>query len=141
MEKNTEEIQSSIYKFNERIDEIDFEMGKIKQKIEKYVEAKQKISNAMDCVSYFYRRKIGRLDSIDDNYGRCNGSLGKNYRSIFNSRKEKIVCDRYSNIYDCIESNIKYADDKIADLEVEKKIINHKIMVLQEDIDNLENKM
>ncbi len=117
---NKYELRVKINRAQNEIGELHYNIQRLYDRRYEYEAEKRKAYSLISYTEDYYTKKQNRIRALEGVNGRANNTMLAKLTELFTYEGMKAIIDGYDYIADCIQNNIRIADDKIK--EAEKRI-------------------
>lgn len=131
------ELRVKINRAQNEIGELQYDIQRLYDRMTEYETEKSKahslISEMEDCCT----RKQNRIKSLEGVKGRANNTMLAKLSEQFTYQSMNVIIDGYDFIADCIQNNVRIAEDKIEEVKARIRQLELNIYNWENEIRNM----
>lgn len=131
------ELRVKINRAQNEIGELQYDIQKLYDRMTQYETEKSKADNLVSETEDYCTRKQNRIKSLEGVKGRANNTMLAKLSEQFTYQSMKVIIDGYDFIADCIQNNIRIAEDKIEDAKARIRQLELNIYNWENEIRNM----
>lgn len=131
------ELRVKINRAQNEIGELQYDIQKLYDRMTQYETEKSKADNLVSETEDYCTRKQNRIKSLEGVKGRANNTMLAKLSEQFTYQSMKVIIDGYDFIADCIQNNIRIAEDKIEDAKARIRKLELNIYNWENEIRNM----
>lgn len=134
---NKYELRIKINRAQNEIGELQYDIQRLYDRMTEYETEKSKADNLVSETEDYCTRKQNRIKSLEGVKGRANNTMLAKLSEQFTYQSMKVIIDGYDFIADCIQNNIRIAEDKIEDAKARIRQLELNIYNWENEIRNM----
>ena len=134
---NKYELRVKINRAQNEIGELQYDIQRLYDRMTQYETEKSKADNLVSETEDFCTRKQNRIKSLEGVKGRANNTMLAKLSEQFTYQSMKVIIDGYDFIADCIQNNIRIAEDKIEEAKARIRQLELNIYNWENEIRNM----
>lgn len=134
---NKYELRVKINRAQNEIGELQYDIQRLYDRMTEYETEKSKADNLVSETEDYCTRKQNRIKSLEGVKGRANNTMLAKLSEQFTYQSMKVIIDGYDFIADCIQNNIRIAEDKIEDAKARIRQLELNIYNWENEIRNM----
>lgn len=131
------ELRVKINRAQNEIGELQYDIQKLYDRMTQYETEKSKADNLVSETEDYCTRKQNRIKSLEGVKGRANNTMLAKLSEQFTYQSMKVIIDGYDFIADCIQNNIRIAEDKIEEAKARIRQLELNIYNWENEIRNM----
>lgn len=131
------ELRVKINRAQNEIGELQYDIQRLYDRMTEYETEKSKADNLVSETEDFCTRKQNRIKSLEGVKGRANNTMLAKLSEQFTYQSMNVIIDGYDFIADCIQNNIRIAEDKIEEAKARIRKLELNIYNWENEIRNM----
>lgn len=134
---NKYELRVKINRAQNEIGELQYDIQRLYDRMTEYETEKSKADNLVSETEDSCTRKQNRIKSLEGVKGRANNTMLAKLSEQFTYQSMNVIIDGYDFIADCIQNNIRIAEDKIEEAKARIRQLELNIYNWENEIRNM----
>lgn len=131
------ELRVKINRAQNEIGELQYDIQRLYDRMTEYETEKSKADNLVSETEDYCTRKQNRIKSLEGVKGRANNTMLVKLSEQFTYQSMNVIIDGYDFIADCIQNNIRIAEDKIEEAKARIRQLELNIYNWENEIRNM----